>query len=172
MKRSLACLIVALCPLAAKATDLGLYAPMGSAGFAVGAAFGLSTRFDLRLEYAGGTFGRTGMREGIDFQPRHGLNELAVVGDWYPSTDSGFRLGTGFARTMAPYLGVGWGTRASQQRGLGLRADFGVTYGRADAGSAGGGLSASPAGADARLGDTLDRSRLQPRFSAGFDYRF
>lgn len=172
MKRSIACLLVALSPVAAQASELGMYAPLGSAGFAVGAAFGLSTRFDLRLEYAGGTFGRAGMREGIDFQPRHGLNELAVVGDWYPSVESGFRIGTGFARTMAPYVGVGWGTRASQPRGLGLRADFGVTYGRTDAGSAAGGLSASPAGMDARLGDAMDRTRLQPRFTAGFDYRF
>lgn len=172
MKRPIACLLVALSPLAVQASDLGLYSPLGSTGFGVGAALGLSTRFDLRLEYAGGTFGRTGLREGVDFQPRHGLNELAVVGDWYPLADSGFRLGTGFARSLTPYVGVGWGTRASQQRGLGLRADLGVTYGRADAAAAPGGLSANPAALDPRLGDPLDRTRIQPRFSSGIDYRF
>jgi hypothetical protein len=172
LMRSFTALVLSLSPLAGKASDLGVYAPLGSVGFGVGAAFGLSTRFDLRLEYAGGTLGREGWREGIDFRPRHGLSELAVVGDWYPSTDSGFRVGTGLARATSPYVGVGWGTRASQQRGLGLRADLGVAFGRGDLRPPAGGLSASPSVEGVRIDDSTDRQRFQPVFSAGFNYRF
>jgi len=172
IRRSLAGLLLALSPLAAQASELGVYAPLGSVGFGVGAAFGLSTRLDLRFEYAGGTLGREGWREGIDFRPRHGLSELAVVGDWYPSTSSGFRVGTGLARATSPYVGVGWGTRASQQRGLGLRADLGVAFGRGDVRPPAGGLSPSPSVEGMRVDDNGDRLRFQPVFSAGFNYRF
>ena len=208
-RKLLTALAATLAATAVHANDLSFYSPLSASGFGLGAAFGLSSRIDLRVEYAGIALSRSGLREGVDFDARHGLAAMSVVGDWYFGSQTGFRLGAGLvspgsqlsgfsriggltpvgtaypgsggsginlssdlARVMSPYVGLGWGTRMSQDRGFGLRADLGLMYSRPDARLGVGGLAAESLADQRRLQDAYDRYRFYPVISAGMSYRF
>ena len=101
------------------------------------------------------------------------IGGLTPVGTAYPgSGGSGIDLSGDLARVMSPYVGLGWGTRMSQDRGFGLRADLGLMYSRPDARLGVGGLAAESLADQRRLQDAYDRYRFYPVISAGMSYRF
>lgn len=86
--------------------------------------------------------------------------------------------------TTTPYLGIGWGHRASKEKGLGFYADLGVTVGRfkttvdtslVGKSADGGATTITQADVDAQvqdLRDAVNKLTVVPSASIGLIYRF
>ena len=84
---------------------------------------------------------------------------------------------TELRKGIAPYLGVGWGTRPASGRGIGWRLEVGAMYMKpstklTSTGLSGPTLAQDLAAEEQKVNDKLDRYKIYPAVSAYFNWTF
>jgi hypothetical protein len=81
--------------LPAAAADVNWYLPIGTLGYGAGAAVGVTSNLDVRVEYATAKTKQTRQESGVDYDANVKLSNLSLLADWYFGDTSGFRLSAG-----------------------------------------------------------------------------
>jgi hypothetical protein len=95
----------------------------------------------------------------------------------YSANNASLTGETELRKGVAPYFGVGWGTRPSTGRGIGWRVEIGALYMTpktklSSTGLTGATLAQDLANEEQKINDKQDRYRIYPAASAHFSWNF
>jgi hypothetical protein len=168
MTIAIAALVTALSgAAAAQSNDLGLSAEVGTLGLGLHLTLPIQDSLNVRVGFNGYNYNYSGSTSDVNYDFKLKLQTIDALLDWYPISNSEFRLSAGLFhngnkiasvakpnsdgtytingdtyttaeigsfsgdvefRSVAPYLGLGWGNAAGRQKGWGFTSDLGVIF--------------------------------------------